>query len=307
MNSKPLFSIVVPVYYNAESLNPLMESFNNLSHKIQNYDFEFVFVDDGSKDKSLEILMNLKKEDNRIKIVKLTRNFGAPTALLAGLEHAKGDIIGNISADLQDPPEIFGKMITLIENGKKVVIGIREKREDYSIFSALFYKLMRAFAIKNFPNDGFDISLSKKEVVKKICQIKEKNSPPLSLIIWAGYDYDIIFYTRKKRIYGKSKFNLGKKIKFFIDSFVSFSYVPIRFISATGIIVSFLSFLYGILVILNAICGYISVPGWASIVSVLTFLMGLIMLMLGIIGEYLWRILDEVRKREPYIIDNIYE
>lgn len=306
MPTKPVVSIVIPVYHNAESLRPLHERLEGVAVRMPHYTFEFLFVDDGSKDNSLDVLKILQQKDERIRIVKLTRNFGSPMAILAGLENSRGDLIGVLTADLQDPPEHFEKMIPLIETGKKLVLGVREGREDKSFFSNLFYWIMRRFAYKHFPAEGFDMILARREVVKKVCAMKEKNAPPMTLMLWAGYDYASIGYLRKKRPFGKSQFNLEKKLKFFVDSFASFSYFPIRLMTALGVIVSCVSLLYGIFVVINGLFGNIQVFGWASLISMMTFFMGMVMLMLGIMGEYLWRALDESRGRDPYVVDEIY-
>ncbi len=226
---------------------------------------------------------------------------------MAGFENAKGDIIGNVAADLQDPPETLIEMMALVEQGHKVVLGTRSEHKGGSWTSDCFYWLMRRFINKKFPSNGFDMSLVRREVITKICRMKEKNTPPLTLLIWTGYPYSVVYYSRGYRPHGVSQFNLEKRIKFFIDSVITFSYLPIRFMSALGMIVSLISFIVGFWIAGSAILGNITVPGWASIMTIIVFFMGTIMTMLGIIGEYVWRTLDEIRGREAYVIDEIYE
>ncbi|CAM4332561.1 dolichol-phosphate mannosyltransferase [Paenibacillus endophyticus] len=309
MNTKKLFSIVIPIYFNESNIPYTIPRLKRLQEILPEYEIEFIFVDDGSKDKSLELLLLERKIDSRIKVVKLSKNFGSMSAIQAGLHYAKGDCVGIISADLQDPPELFVKMITSWEKGNKVVLATRSGRDEafsQRLFSNSYYFLMRRFALKDYPNGGFDFVLLDKQVVVEINKIGEKNTNIMSLIYWLGYSQDTLSYVRQEREHGKSKWTLNKKIKLFVDSFVSFSYAPIRVMSVVGIFTAILSFLYGLFVIYNAIFGLIPLEGWATIIALITFLLGLIMVMLGIIGEYLWRILDESRKRPAFIIDQAY-
>lgn len=309
-SDKRLFSIVVPIYFNELNIPYTVPRLQDLQKLIPNYDIEFIFVDDGSLDRSFELLLVEKKKDPRIKLIKLSKNFGSMSAIQAGLSMAKGDCVGIISADLQDPPELFAEMIERWEGGNKVVLAARSDREEsfsQKAFSNTYYYLMEKYALKGYPSGGFDFVLIDKQVVGEINRIKEKNTNIMSLIYWLGYDRALIPYVRQERKTGKSRWTLSKKVKLFIDSFVSFSYAPIRFMSIIGFVTAFLSFIYGIFVVINAIFGHIGIQGWTTIISVITFLLGIIMMMLGIIGEYLWRILDESRKRPSYIIDEIFD
>lgn len=308
MSTKKLFSIIIPIYYNEKNLPHTIPRLQQIQSLVPNYDLEFVFVDDGSKDRSYQLLVDAKQRDPRIKVIKLSRNFGSMAAVQAGLEYAKGDCVGIISADLQDPPELFVDMINKWENGIKVIMATRSDREEsltQKVFSNSYYFLMDRLALNGYPKGGFDFVLIDKQVVGELNCIKEKNTNIMSLIFWLGYSQESVAYVRRKREHGKSRWTLSKKIKLFVDSFVSFSYSPIRFMSIVGIFTAALSFLYGVFVILNAIFGYTPLQGWTTIIALITFLLGLIMVMLGIIGEYLWRILDESRKRPPYVIDEV--
>ncbi|OBZ13443.1 glycosyltransferase family 2 protein [Bacillus sp. FJAT-26390] len=309
MSTKKRFSIVVPIYYNELNIPYTIPRLKKLQDLISEYEMEFIFVDDGSKDKSLELLIAAAKEDSRIKVLKLSKNFGSMSAIQAGLRYATGDCVGIISADLQDPPELFADMIRSWESGNKVILATRKGREEsfsQRLFSNSYYFLMRRFALKDYPNGGFDFVLLDNQVVGELNLINEKNTNIMSLIYWLGYSQESIAYVRQERVLGKSRWTLSKKIKLVIDSFVSFSYTPIRLMSSVGIFTALLSFLYGLFVVYNAVFGTIALQGWSTIIALITFLLGLIMVMLGIIGEYLWRILDESRKRPAYIIDEIY-
>ncbi|SDH58710.1 dolichol-phosphate mannosyltransferase [Aneurinibacillus thermoaerophilus] len=310
MDTRKKFSILVPIYFNELNIPYTVPRLQNLQNILPEYDLEFVFVDDGSQDNSLSLLLEAKKSDERIKVIKLSRNFGSMSAISAGLHYVTGDCVGIIAADLQDPPELFAEMIKSWESGKKIVMATRSDREEsfsQKLFSNSYYFLMDKFAIKNYPKGGFDFVLLDKQVVQELNNINEKNTNIMSLIFWLGHEQDFIPYVRQKRELGKSRWTMSKKIKLFIDSFVSFSYVPIRFMSLVGFFTALLSFLYGIFAVFNTLTGNITVPGWTSVIGLITFLLGLIMVMLGIIGEYLWRVLDEARNRPHYIIDEVYE
>ncbi|WP_340026060.1 glycosyltransferase family 2 protein [Paenibacillus sp. FSL K6-1096] len=303
-------SIVVPIYFNELNIPHTIPRLQELENIIPDCDFEFVFVDDGSKDNSFSLLMEAKRQDPRIKIIKLSRNFGSMSAIQAGLNYTTGDCVGIIAADLQDPPELFKEMIEHWRSGKKVVLATREDREEsfsQKLFSNTYYYLLEKFALKGYPTGGFDFLLIDKQVVHEVVRIQEKNTNIMSLIYWLGHDQEQIPYVRQERKLGKSRWTLSKKVKLFIDSFVSFSYSPIRFMSFIGVITAILSFLYGVFVIVGTLSGFIELQGWTTIIALITFLLGIIMIMLGIIGEYLWRILDESRERPSYVIDQTFE
>ncbi|MEK3675539.1 glycosyltransferase family 2 protein [Paenibacillus sp. FSL R10-2771] len=304
------FSIVIPVYFNELNLPHTIPRLKELQKLLPNYELEFVFVDDGSGDSSLSVLLEERQKDERIKVIKLSRNFGSMSAIQAGLLEATGDCVGIISADLQDPPELFVQMIEKWKNGKKIVLATRSDREEslsQKAFSNGYYFLLEKLALKGYPKGGFDFVLIDRQVVQEITHIKEKNTNVMSLIYWLGYDQELVPYVREQRKLGKSRWTLSKKIKLFVDSFVSFSYTPIRFMSIIGFITALLSFFYGIFVVAGTLFGFIELQGWTTIIALITFLLGIIMIMLGIIGEYMWRILDESRRRPSYIIDEIYK
>jgi len=309
-STKCLFSVVIPIYYNELNIPYTVPRLQKLQEILPEIELEYIFVDDGSKDSSLQLLLKEREKDPRIKVIKLSKNFGSMAAIQAGLLHVKGDCVGVIAADLQDPPELFVDMIAEWKMGKKVVMAVRADREEsfsQKMFSNSYYYFMRKLALRDYPKGGFDFVLLDKQIVMELNDIQEKNTNIMSLIYWLGHEQHYIPYIRQERKHGKSRWTFSKKIKLFVDSFVSFSYAPIRFMSFIGVIVAMLSFLYGIFTIFNALTGVIKIEGWTSIIAIITFLLGMIMIMLGIIGEYLWRILDESRKRPAFIIDEIYE
>ncbi|WP_337033117.1 glycosyltransferase family 2 protein [Paenibacillus illinoisensis] len=304
------FSIVVPIYYNELNIPLTIPRLQKLQNLMPECDLEFVFVDDGSKDKSLELLLEARKQDSRIKVIKLSRNFGSMSAIQAGLKYTTGECVGVIAADLQDPPEMFREMLDYWKTGKKIVLGTRADREEsfsQKLFSNTYYYFLEKLALKDYPKGGFDFLLIDRQVVQEILHIEEKNTNVMSLIFWLGHDQAQIPYIRQERKLGKSRWTLAKKVKLFVDSFVSFSYAPIRFMSMIGFSTAILSILYGVFVVISTLFGIIELQGWTTIIALITFLLGIIMVMLGIIGEYLWRILDESRKRPSYVIDETFE
>jgi dolichol-phosphate mannosyltransferase len=304
-------SIVIPVYYNEPNLPDTVPQLLALEGKFSGYELELVFVDDDSKDRSLGILLDYQSRYPRqIKVVKLTRNFGTMAALQAGLTVATGDCMGVIAADLQDPPELFLEMVRHWEAGTKAIFAVRSDREESFLqktFSNLYYALISRFAVPGYPAGGFDFFLADRQVIDEVNKIREKNTNLMTLVFWLGYQAVMIPYVRRKRTKGKSRWTLGKKIKLFVDTFVSFSYFPIRLFSFLGIIYAVLSFSYGIVIFVSWLTLGIEVQGWVPMMLVLTFTAGLQMTLLGILGEYLWRTLDEARGRPLFVIDNVYE
>ncbi len=299
-------SIIVPVYFNEENLPlfyPQLKKFIDESNK---FDYEIVFVDDGSGDNSYAELLKLRSLDERIKVIKLSRNFGSHTAILAGLSHCTGDCATMISADLQDPPEIIVQMFEKWLEGSRVVLAVRADREESLIqkaFSNTYYKLMKKFALKEMPEGGFDCFLIDRKVINILEQLEEKNTSIMGQILWCGFNPAQIHYVRRKREVGKSRWTLSKKMKLFIDSFMAFSYFPIRFISTLGSIIAGAGFLYGLAIIADRLINGAVIQGWTSLMVMMLFLFGINMLMLGVLGEYLWRNFDETRKRPTFIID----
>ena len=299
-------SIIVPVYYNEQNLNDLYNSLKEIIFRKIDMDYELIMVDDGSGDKSYNLMKELRNNDKKVKLVKLARNFGSHVALLAGLTYATGDCVTCISADLQDPPENILRMLEKWKDGVRVVLAVRKDREESSIqkfFSNSYYRLMRRFALKDMPKGGFDSFLIDKKVADIICEMEEKNTSIMGQILWCGFKHEMIYYVRRKREKGKSRWTFSKKVKLFIDSFVSFSYVPIRFASIVGIVASLVSLIWIVIIVCTKIFVGIDTDGWTTLMAVLLFSSGLILLTLGIIGEYLWRIFDTVRKRPVFIIE----
>jgi polyisoprenyl-phosphate glycosyltransferase len=305
-----VLSIVVPVYHNAASLPDLLARLAALAARHPGDTFEFVCVDDGSKDDSFAVLARLRKDEPRLRVVKLSRNFGSNAALLAGLSHAQGDAVATISADLQDPPETLDAMLAHWRDGKKVVLAARDGRDDPALdvlLANVFYRLFRRFAIPTMPKQGFDFFVIDRTVRDLLLQIQESNAYLMGLVLWLGFDPAVVTFHRQERAkrYGTSMWTLGRKLKYFIDSFVAFSYGPIRAASLLGILVSVAGLGYALFIVVAHFAFDLKVQGWASLMVVLLIVSGAQLLVMGIIGEYLWRNLDETRRRPRYVVETV--
>jgi len=304
-------SAVVPVYYNEANLPDTIPALLALRTELPGHRIELVFVDDGSGDRSLEVLLDhQRRHADVIKVVKLTRNFGSMAAMEAGLAAATGDCVGVIAADLQDPPSLFAEMVRHWEGGTKAVFAVRADRQEprmQKLASNTYYALIRRLALPNYPRGGFDFFLIDRQVVGDVLRIREKNTNLMSLIFWLGYKPVMIPYVRRAREKGKSRWTLWMKLKLFIDSFVSFSYVPIRALSVAGILLALSAFGYAAYVLVLWFAKGIPVKGYAPIVIFLALFSGIQMIMLGVLGEYLWRALDETRRRPAYVVERVYD
>ncbi|HQA74690.1 glycosyltransferase family 2 protein, partial [Flavobacterium sp.] len=296
-------SFVIPVYRNEGSLIPTFTKIKDLVTK-NKFEYELIFVNDGSDDNSFEELKELFKIDSNVKVLSFSRNFGQVAAVIAGLKEVTGDVVISMSADLQEPIELIEQMVQKWQEGNEIVICHRTDREDGFIAnntSKIFYKLMK-YVNPKMPNGGFDFLLLDKKAVNVLNQIDERNRFFQGDVLWLGFNTAFIPYRRIKRAIGKSQWTLSKKIKYFIDGLLNTSYVPIRLMSFLGLCFSFVGFLYSLIIIYSRFVNNTPFNGWAPIMILLLIIGGMIMVMLGIIGEYVWRAYDETRKRPIYII-----
>jgi len=302
-------SIIIPFFNEGKNIKRLVNELNKYIHTLNIGSIEVIFVDDGSTDDSLEVLKRSEFVSYDTHIIKLSRNFGSHAALQAGILESNGNFITFAYADLQDPLDLIPKLYSKIKEGNNIVwaerrtvkVGIIEK-----IFSRLYAKLMQKLVIRNFPSKGYDVVMFDKKVKDELNQNVELNSSIFTQILFMGLKQDKIIYDKRPRKYGKSKWTLSKKIKMFIDSFVSFSYFPIRLVTITGFVLSFISIIWIIYIILGTIFWNIADRGWPTLICVILFGFGITNISIGIIAEYLWRTLDYSRKRKPFIIEKIY-
>lgn len=302
-------SIVVPVYYNGDTLELLYE---DMKEKILDElgEYEIVFVDDGSGDDSWQVMNRLRDRDSHIRLVKLSRNFGEHAALLAGLSVCSGDCAVTKQADLQEDSHIILEMYESWKRGNKVVLAVRKERKENPVkvfFANMYYALIRKIVNKNMPVGGCDCYLVDRKVIEVLERLDEKNSSLTLQVLWAGFQTDMIYFVRQDREIGSSRWTLSKKIKLVMDSVMSFSYFPLRFMSGLGIMFNILALILLVSVLVEKFTKGTPIVGWASLMCVILCASGIIMLMLGILGEYIWRTLDAARTRPPYIVDEIVE
>ena len=300
-------SIVIPVYYNADTLMLLYE---DMKQKILGKlgDYELVFVDDGSGDNSWEVMNDIRKMDQNVQCVKLSRNFGEHAALLAGLSVCTGDCAVTKQADLQEDSEIILEMYESWKKGNKVVLAVRKERDENPVkkfFAHMYYVIIHKFVQERMPVGGYDCYLIDRQVIEVLERLDEKNSSLTLQVLWAGFQTDQIYFHRRDREIGKSRWTLGKKVKLAMDSMMSFSYAPIRFMSGVGVVFFIIALLMMIEVIVEKFTVGTPILGWASIMCVVLFSFGIMMLMMGVLGEYVWRALDASRNRPPYLIDHV--
>lgn len=298
-------SIVIPVYYNADTLMPL---YQDMKEKILGTigDYELVFVDDGSGDDSWKIMNEIHDMDPNVKLLHLSRNFGEHAALLAGLSVCTGDCAVTKQADLQEDSTLILEMYESWKKGNNVVLAIRRSRDESKIkvfFANLYYLMIRKFVNKDMPVGGCDCYLIDRKVIEVLKLLDEKNSSLTLQVMWAGFRTEKIYFDRKNREIGKSRWTLAKKFKLVMDSMMSFSYAPIRFMTYVGILFDVFAFIMLISVLVEYFTQQVPIAGWSSLMCVVLFSAGLILSMLGMLGEYLWRTLDASRKRPPFIIE----
>lgn len=301
---RPLVSVIIPMLNEEENLAALHGRLCNVANQF-NRDVEWIFVDDGSTDASVAVLTRLRQIDPRIQIIKLSRNFGSHGACLAGFTYANGDHAVVLSADLQDPPEQIIELLRVADSGYDVVMGSREQRDEPALTIAasnIYNKVMRRIAMPNWPERGFDFMLVSRPVIDVLVAAPERNVSIFGRILWSGFRQTTISYNRGKRQAGHSKWTFGKKIKLAIDSAVAFSYLPIRLMSLVGLLCAALGLVYAMIVVGARLIYGTPTQGWASLMIVVLLLGGVQMVMLGVIGEYVWRGLDEIRRRPPFIV-----
>lgn len=305
MSNRPLISIVT-AFLNEEANLPLLRQ--RLAKVLQTVsgDYEIVLIDDHSSDGSAAIAREWAQSDPRVRYIRLSRNCGSHAAFSAGLSACKGDCAILLAADLQDPPETIPELMGQWQQGNKVVWAVRAAREGESWATKLgagaYYRMMRRIALPQMPKTGADFLLIDRAVIDAYNAIPEKHTSFLAMILWMGFRQTSIEYVKEARNAGVSKWSFRKKAKLWVDSIISFTYAPIRWMSLMGACISLLGFIYAVVVVINAIQGH-PIAGWSSLMIVVLLLGGFQLLMLGLLGEYLWRTFDEVRGRPRYIIE----
>ncbi|GBF48828.1 hypothetical protein LPTSP4_03280 [Leptospira ryugenii] len=301
-------SVVVPVYYNAPSLVELYDRIEKAMLEASVKHWDITFVDDGSKDESRLVLSRLVNEKTNVRFVAMSRNFGSFDAITAGLGYTSGKCVAVISADLQDPPELFPKMIEDWRNGVKIVMAARESREDpwtSRIFSFLFYRVFRSFVSKEMPPGGFDFFLLDRQVAELLIKHSEKNTMMPAALLHFGFKKTLHFYHRAKRAHGTSKWTFWRKFKLMYDAILSNSFVPLRIITGAGSIGVFGAIVYAVIITVQKFLNPTIPQGWTALMLVILFFNSLVLISLGIVGEYVWRTFDAARKRPQFVVDSV--
>lgn len=307
---KILVTVVTPAYNEEANLPILYQRLRDVLTRLE-VQWEWIVVDDHSTDNTFEFLRALSTQDSRVRGVRLARNSGSHIALLCGLHHSRGHCAVVLAADCQDPPELIPQMLDEWLKGAQVVWAVRHRREGEKkttlALSWLYYFSMRKlFGMKELPSTGADFFLADARVVNTLRQFNERNVSLMALLTWMGFRQIRLTYDKQARLHGRSGWNASKKLKLLVDSITSFSYLPIRTMAIVGILVSLAGFLYACVVIVSALTGA-PPQGWASLMVVVLVLGGLQMIMMSILGEYLWRALDEARGRPRFIVESSTE
>lgn len=299
------YSIVIPAY-NEELV--VEESYKRLKAVMDttNEEYELIFVNDGSRDKTCELLSKICDEDKNVKMIDFSRNFGHQTAITAGMDNSSGQAVVVIDADLQDPPEVILQMIEKWKEGYDVVYGKRGKRKGetfFKLFTAkMFYRFLKSMTSVDIPVDTGDFRLIDRRVCDELRTLTEKNRYVRGLVSWVGFKQTDVTYVREERFAGETKYPLKKMIKFAMDGLTAFSYKPLKLSTYLGFLLSAGSVIYLIIALILNGCGIASIPAWACALSIPLFFNGVILMMLGIMGEYIGRIYDESKNRPLYII-----
>lgn len=306
-------SILIPAYNEEEVLDKLFSRLRHLASNNNDYKFEFLFVNDGSRDKTLSIIKNYAKKDERVSYVNLSRNFGKEIAMIAGLDHVTGDATVIIDADLQDPPELIPKMIHYWEEGYDDVYARRNIREGESWIKMLtangFYWLMDKMTkshLISIPSNTGDFRLLDKRCVESLRQLRESERYTKGMYAWIGFNKKEILYDRDPRAAGVAKQNYQKLINLAFDGITSFSSTPLRIASVLGVIVSVIAFIYLLWTVAKAVFFGVDVAGYPSLLAVVLFLGGAQLLALGVIGEYVGKIFKESKQRPLYLVEEYH-
>ena len=306
-----LITLLIPAYNEQEVLEPLFEHLDTLAKSTKNYQFEFLFVNDGSRDDTLDIIKQRAEKDSRISYINLSRNFGKEIAMIAGIDHVKGDAMVILDADLQDPPELIPEMIAYWEEGYDDVYARRNSREGETWVkkrtSSWYYKLLQSSTNIPIQIDTGDFRLLDRRCIDALKQFRESQRNTKAMFSWIGYRKKEIFYNRDPRIAGTTKWNYRKLVNLAIDGITSFTTAPLRIATISGLGISLLAFCYILYLVIRPLFGVPTGAGYSSLMAVILFIGGIQMLFLGIIGEYIGRIFVEVKQRPLYLIEEYHE
>lgn len=304
---KKLISIVVPMYNEESTLEILYEELNKVTWSMSEYSFEYVFVNDGSKDKTLVVLKELAEKDDRVKYVSFSRNFGKEAALLAGLQNAKGDMVATMDADMQDPPALLPEMVAYVESGEydnAATRRVSRKGEPVirSFFARMFYKMMQHMTDINIVDGARDYRVMSRQMVDSILSLQEYNRFSKGIFAWVGYETKWIEYENRERSAGETKWSFWKLLRYSVEGIVSFSNTPINIASYLGLILTVVSAFALMFIVGRALLFGDPVAGWPSTASIITFIGGVQLFVMGVMGQYISKTYMEVKRRPHYIV-----
>jgi len=304
---KKKISVIIPCYLEEEVIKISYDRLSKVMNKLDKYNYELIFVNDGSTDNTYNILLDIAKKDGNVKIINFSRNFGHQAAVMAGLRNCIGDNAIIIDADMQDPPEVIPDMLKLWEEGNEVVYGKRKTREGETYFKTFtaktFYRVLKKLSDIDIPVDTGDFRLIDRKVVDSLCALKEHNKYIRGLVVWIGFKQYAYEYDRQERIAGETKYPFKKMLKLALDGIISFSTKPLKIIGGIGILALFIAFAIAIYAVLSYVFNWNNlVPGWTSLMLTITVLSGIHFVSIWIMSEYIARMYDEVRNRPEYII-----
>ena len=300
-------SLIIPCYNEEKALPLFYEEVKKVSAEMSDYEFEMLFIDDGSKDSTLSLLQDFAKEDERVKYIAFSRNFGKESAMYAGFCNATGDYTAVMDADMQDPPSLLPEMVKILEEGEYDSVATRRKTRKgepkiRSFFARMFYKLMNKISDANVVDGARDFRLMKREMVEAIVNMCENNRFSKGIFAWVGFKTYWLSYDNIERVAGKTKWSFWKLVKYSLDGITNFSSTPLKIASVSGIFFTFLALVMMIFVFVRALIFQDPVQGWPSLVCIILFIGGIQLFCIGIIGQYISKMYIEVKNRPHYIV-----
>ena len=301
---RPVYSIVIPAYNEEAVLNTTYQRLTSALAPLESY--ELIFVNDGSHDKTAQIIFRFVESDERVRLLNFSRNFGHQAAITAGMDYARGNAVVIIDADLQDPPEVILEMVRLWKQGYEVVYGKRKERHGETAFkkttAKLYYRFLNRMTHVEIPIDTGDFRLLDHKVCEAMKTMREKNRYVRGLVSWVGFKQIAVEYVRDERHAGETKYPLSKMLKFAMDGITAFSYRPLKLATSIGFLISAASFIYLVVIIFQRLFTDTAITGWASTLAVILLSQGIVLMILGLMGEYIGRIYEEIKDRPLYIV-----
>lgn len=304
-----MISVIIPCFNEQEVIPYFYEEITKISSQMKQYNFEYIFIDDGSKDKTIDKLIELSNKDNRVKYISFSRNFGKESAIFAGLENSKGDYVVIMDADLQDPPALLPEMMNLIENEGYDSVATRRvsrKGEPFirSLFARMFYKIINRISDTDIVDGARDFRLMTRQMVDAIIDMREYNRFSKGIFGWIGFKTKWLEYENIERVAGETKWSFWKLFKYSLEAITAFSIVPLQIASILGVLLSIIAFIMVVFIVIRALIFGDPVSGWPSLMSVIVMIGGIQLLTIGILGNYLAKTYLETKKRPIYIVKN---